>query len=137
MTDVSKLKYAIYDEAVGALTFLEGSSGVQFSGQLNGGNTAIEFPDDWTGKNPPQAVRTIDFNTINVQLTPVGHYQELFVGALEWGQRVEVKNNAGSGVNCFYTVTAQLAVNDEPKHVSRKVKVYDENGNDSHWEEVA
>ena len=82
-------------------------------------------------------MRTIDFNTINVQLTPVGHYQELFVGALEWGQRVEVKNNAGSGVNCFYTVTAQLAVNDEPKHVSRKVKVYDENGNDSHWEEVA
>ena len=136
MTDVSKLKYAIYDEAVGALTFLEGSSAVSFSGQLNGGNY-IEFPDDWTGKKPPEAVGTIDFNTINVQLTPVGHYQELFVGALEWGQRVEVKNNAGSGVNCFYTVTAQLAVNDEPKHVSRKVKVYDENGNDSHWEEVA
>ena len=136
MTDVSKLMYAIYDEAVGALTFLEGSSAVSFSGQLNGGNY-IEFPDDWTGKKPPEAVRTIDFNTINVQLTPVGHYQELFVGALEWGQRVEVKNNAGSGVNCFYTVTAQLAVNDEPKHVSRKVKVYDENGNDSHWEEVA
>ena len=136
MTDVSKLKYAIYDEAVGALTFLEGSSAVSFSGQLNGGNY-IEFPDDWTGKKPPEAVRTIDFNTINVQLTPVGHYQELFVGALEWGQRVEVKNNAGSGVNCFYTVTAQLALNDEPKHVSRKVKVYDENGNDSHWEEVA
>ena len=81
MTDVSKLKYAIYDEAVGALTFLEGSSAVSFSGQLNGGNY-IEFPDDWTGKKPPEAVRTIDFNTINVQLTPVGHYQELFVGAL-------------------------------------------------------
>ena len=133
---MSEPKYAIYDEAVGALTFLEGNSGVQFSGQLNGGNY-INFPDDWVGKKPPEAVRTIDFNTINVQLTPDGHYQELFVGALEWGQRVEVKNNAGSGVNCFYTVTAQLAVNDEPKHVSRKVKVYDENGNDSHWEEVA
>ena len=136
MTDVSKLKYAIYDEAVGALTFLEGSSAVSFSGQLNGGNY-IEFPDDWVGNKPPHAVRTIDFNTINVQLTPVGHYQELFVGALEWGQRVEVKNNAGSGVNCFYTVTAQLAVNDEPKNVTRKVKVMEENGNDSHWEEVS
>ena len=89
------------------------------------------------GKKPPQAVRTIDFNTINVQLTPVGHYQELFVGALEWGKRVEVKNNAGSGINCFYTVTAQLAVNEPPKNVTRKVKVYDENGNDSHWEEVS
>ena len=132
---MSEPKYAIYDEAVGALTFLEGNSGVQFSGQLNGGNY-INFPDDWVGKKPPEAVRTIDFNTINVQLTPVGHYQELFVGALEWGKRVEVKNNAGSGVNCFYTVTAQLAVNDEPKHVSRKVKVYDENRNDSHREEV-
>ena len=136
MTDVSKLKYAIYDEAVGALTFLEGSSAVSFSGQLNGGNY-IEFPDDWTGKKPPEAVRTIDFNTINVQLTPVGHYQELFVGAVEWGQRVEVKNNAGSGVNCFYTVTAQLAVNQPPKNITRKVKVYEENGNDSHWEEVS
>ena len=80
---------------------------------------------------------TIDFNTINVQLTPVGYYQELFVGALEWGKRVEVKNNAGSGVNCFYTVTAQLAVNAQPKNVTRKVKVMEENGNDSHWEEVA
>jgi len=61
MTDVSKLKYAIYDEAVGALTFLEGSSAVSFSGQLNGGNY-IEFPDDWVGNKPPHAVRTIDFN---------------------------------------------------------------------------
>ena len=71
MTDPNaKPKYAIYDGAVGALTFLEGNSGVQFSGQLNGGNY-IEFPDDWIGKTPPQAVRTIDFNTINVQLTPL------------------------------------------------------------------
>tara|TARA_B100000902_G_scaffold153443_1_gene149967 strand:+ start:102 stop:515 length:414 start_codon:yes stop_codon:yes gene_type:complete len=136
MTDLSQVKYAIYDEAVGALTFLEGSSGVSFSGQLNGGSNYIQFPDDWVGKKPPEAVRTIDFNTINVQLTPVGYYQELFVGALEWGNRVEVKNNAGSGVNCFYTVTAQLAVNAQPKNVTRKVKVVEENGNDSHWEEV-
>ena len=133
---MSEPKYAIYDEAVGALTFLEGSSGVSFSGQLNGGSNYIQFPDDWVGKKPPEAVRTIDFNTINVQLTPVGYYQELFVGALEWGNRVEVKNNAGSGVNCFYTVTAQLAVNAQPKNVTRKVKVVEENGNDSHWEEV-
>lgn len=137
MTDPNaKPKYAIYDEAVGALQFLEANQGVQFSGQLNGGNY-IEFPDDWVGKTPPEAVRTIDFNTINVQLTPVGYYQELFVGALEWGKRVEVKNNAGSGVNCFFTVTAQLAVNAQPKNVTRKVKVMEENGNDSHWEEVA
>ena len=51
MTDPNaKPKYAIYDEAVGALTFLDGNDGVQFSGQLNGGNY-INFPDDWVGKN--------------------------------------------------------------------------------------
>ena len=32
---------------------------------------------------------------------------------------------------------SQLAVNEPPKNVTRKVKVYEENGNDSHWEEVA
>ena len=136
MTDVSKLKYAIYDEAVGALTFLEGSSGVSFSGQLNGGNY-IEFPDDWTGKKPPEAVRTIDPATINVQLTPIGVHQDLFVKAVEWGKKVVVQSGSGGAIDCYYTVTAQLAVNDEPKNITRKVKVMDKNGNDSHWEEVA
>ena len=136
MTDVSKLKYAIYDEAVGALTFLEGSSAVSFSGQLNGGNY-IEFPDDWTGKKPPEAVRTIDPATINVQLTPIGVHQDLFVKAVEWGKKVVVQSGSGGAIDCYYTVTAQLAVNDEPKNVTRRVKVYEENGNDSHWEEVA
>ena len=45
MTDPNaKPKYAIYDEAVGALQFLEANQGVQFSGQLNGGNyIAVSF----------------------------------------------------------------------------------------------
>ena len=42
---MSEPKYAIYDEAVGALTFLEGNSGVSFSGRLKN-NTTIDLPDD-------------------------------------------------------------------------------------------
>jgi hypothetical protein len=137
MTDPNaKPKYAIYDEAVGALTFLEASGGVSFSGRLKN-NTTIDLPDDWLGNKPPEAVRTIDPATINVQLTPIGVHQDLFVKAVEWGKKIVVQSGSGGAIDCYYTVTAQLAVNDEPKHVSRKVKVYDENGNDSHWEEVA
>ena len=136
MTDLSQVKYAIYDEAVGALTFLEGSSGVSFSGQLNGGSNYIQFPDDWVGKKPPEAVRTIDPATINVQLTPIGVHQDLFVKAVEWGKKVVVQSGSGGAIDCYYTVTAQLAVNDVPKNITRKVKVTDKQG-DPHWEEVA
>ena len=132
---MSEPKYAIYDEAVGALTFLEGSSGVSFSGQLSGGNY-INFPDDWVGKKPPEAVRTIDPATINVQLTPIGVHQDLFVKAVEWGKKVVVQSGSGGAIDCYYTVTAQLAVNDVPKNITRKVKVTDKQG-DPHWEEVA
>ena len=132
---MSEPKYAIYDEAVGALTFLEGNSGVSFSGRLKN-NTTIDLPDDWVGKKPPEAVRTIDPATINVQLTPIGVHQDLFVKAVEWGKKVVVQSGSGGAIDCYYTVTAQLAVNDVPKNITRKVKVTDKQG-DPHWEEVA
>jgi len=132
---MSEPKYAIYDEAVGALTFLEGNSGVSFSGRLKN-NTTIDLPDDWLGNKPPEAVRTIDPATINVQLTPIGVHQDLFVKAVEWGKKVVVQSGSGGAIDCYYTVTAQLAVNDVPKNITRKVKVTDKQG-DPHWEEVA
>ena len=132
---MSKPKYAIYDEAVGALTFLEANGGVSFSGRLKN-NTTIDLPDDWVGKKPPEAVRTIDPATINVQLTPIGVHQDLFVKAVEWGKKVVVQSGSGGAIDCYYTVTAQLAVNDVPKNITRKVKVTDKQG-DPHWEEVA
>tara|TARA_B100000902_G_scaffold52836_1_gene59566 strand:+ start:88 stop:498 length:411 start_codon:yes stop_codon:yes gene_type:complete len=136
MTDPNaKPKYAIYDEAVGALTFLEANGGVSFSGRLKN-NTTIDLPDDWVGKKPPEAVRTIDPATINVQLTPIGVHQDLFVKAVEWGKKVVVQSGSGGAIDCYYTVTAQLAVNDVPKNITRKVKVTDKQG-DPHWEEVA
>jgi len=136
MTDPNaKPKYAIYDEAVGALTFLEASGGVSFSGRLKN-NTTIDLPDDWLGNKPPEAVRTIDPATINVQLTPIGVHQDLFVKAVEWGKKVVVQSGSGGAIDCYYTVTAQLAVNDVPKTVTRKAKVKDSEGN-PHWEEVA
>ena len=131
---MSEPKYAIYDEAVGALTFLEGNSGVSFSGRLKN-NTTIDLPDDWLGNKPPEAVRTIDPATINVQLTPIGVHQDLFVKAVEWGKNVVVQSGSGGAIDCYYTVTAQLAVNDVPKNITRKVKVTDKQG-DPHWEEV-
>ena len=131
---MSEPKYAIYDEAVGALTFLEGNSGVSFSGRLKN-NTTIDLPDDWLGNKPPEAVRTIDPATINVQLTPIGVHQDLFVKAVEWGKKVVVQSGSGGAIDCYYTVTAQLAVNDVPKNITRKVKVTDKQG-DPHWEEV-
>ena len=72
-----------------------------------------------------------------MQLTPIGVHQDLFVKAVEWGKKVVVQSGSGGAIDCYYTVTAQLAVNDEPKNVTRKVKVKDANGDDSHWEEVA
>tara|TARA_B100000427_G_scaffold32471_1_gene23689 strand:- start:897 stop:1295 length:399 start_codon:yes stop_codon:yes gene_type:complete len=132
---MSEPKYAIYDEAVGALTFLEGNSGVSFSGRLKN-NTTIDLPDDWLGNKPPEAVRTIDPATINVQLTPIGVHQDLFVKAVEWGKKIVVQSGSGGAIDCYYTVTAQLAVNDVPKNITRKVKVTDKQG-DPHWEEVA
>ena len=136
MTDPNaKPKYAIYDEAVGALTFLEANGGVSFSGRLKN-NTTIDLPDDWLGNKPPEAVRTIDPATINVQLTPIGVHQDLFVKAVEWGKKVVVQSGSGGAIDCYYTVTAQLAVNDVPKNITRKVKVTDKQG-DPHWEEVA
>ena len=54
-----------------------------------------------------QDVIEVDIETIGVTLTPIGHYQELFVDKIEWGTRIVVKNNAGSGINCSYVVFAE------------------------------
>ena len=104
MTDPNaKPKYAIYDEAVGALTFLEASGGVSFSGRLKN-NTTIDLPDDWLGNKPPEAVRTIDPATINVQLTPIGVHQDLFVKAVEWGKKIVVQSGSGGAIDCYLSL---------------------------------
>lgn len=56
----------------------------------------IELPYYWKD--------LVDMDNISVNLTPNGHWQELFVYKIEWGNRIIIKNNAGTGINCDYVV---------------------------------
>lgn len=85
---------------------LEGPEvGTYLRGKLKGSNY-IELPDYWTDK-------FIEPDSITVNLTPVGQYQELFVEKIEWGRRIKIKSNSGSPVNCHYTVFAERVMNDK------------------------
>ena len=68
---------------------------VYYRGKLEGSNI-IELPDYWKG--------LVDAETITVQLTPIGFYQELYYEISDWGTKIKVLNNAGGGVNCSYVV---------------------------------
>lgn len=75
---------------------LEGPSAeVYVRGILKEGNT-IELPDYWKG--------LVNEESIGVLLTPIGVYQELYWEKIEWGSRIQVKNNQGSSINCHYVV---------------------------------
>lgn len=78
---------------------LEGpSADVYIRGKLVDSNI-IELPDYWS--------ELVDQETIMVNLTPFGVYQELFVEKIEWGSRIIVKNNSGGPINCSYVVYAE------------------------------
>ena len=62
-------------------------------------NGIIELPSFWDG-----LVNTEDM-TINI--TPFGHWQELFVKEIRWGKQVIVSNNAGSSINADYHIVAR------------------------------
>lgn len=68
---------------------------VYYRGKLEGSNF-IELPDYWKG--------LVDVETITVQLTPIGSYQELYYEISDWGTKIKVLNNAGGAVNCSYVV---------------------------------
>jgi hypothetical protein len=78
---------------------LEGpSADVYIRGKLEDSNV-IELPDYWS--------ELVDQETIMVNLTPFGVYQELFVEKIEWGSRIIVKNNLSGPINCSYVVYAE------------------------------
>ena len=58
----------------------------------------IELPSTWTGNIVPE--------TIHVQLTPIGVFQELFVNSIQYGARVVIRNAAGGPIKAYYEVTA-------------------------------
>lgn len=75
---------------------LEGpSADVFLRGKLKD-SSIIKLPEYW--KN------LVDIDTISVNLTPIGVYQELFVEKIEWGQNITVKNNLGGPINCHYVI---------------------------------
>lgn len=85
------------------------SAEVYLRGKLKD-QTFIDLPEYWRN--------LVDAETIGVTLTPVGHYQELFVEKIEWGSRIQIRNNAGSAINCDYIVFA------ERKDTSKNIPEY-------------
>ena len=77
---------------------------VYVRGRLNNSNV-IELPKYWRN--------LVDPETITVNLTPIGTHQELYVDKIEWGTRILIKNNCGSGINCYYTVYGERADTDK------------------------
>jgi len=62
----------------------------------------IELPDYMVGNIEPE--------TLCVQLTPIGVYQELFVDHIEYGAKIIVRNGSGGPINAYYHVHAQSKV---------------------------
>lgn len=72
-------------------------SAVYIRGKLVNSNI-IELPDYWSG--------LIDPETITVNLTQIGHSQDLIVEKIEWGKRIVIKSGNGTSINCYYQVWA-------------------------------
>jgi hypothetical protein len=87
---------------------LEGPNAeVYYRGKLKNENI-INLPEYWTG--------LVDPETIGVNLTPVGSWQELYVEKIQWGTQIIIKNNSGSQINCDYVVYGERK--DTPKNIS-------------------
>lgn len=85
---------------------LEGPEiGTYLRGKLKGENV-IELPDYWTE----------DFiypETITVNLTPIGKYQQLYVKSII-GTKITIENNIYNGeIDCHYNVFAERKTNDK------------------------
>lgn len=86
---------------------LEGSSAdVYYRGKLNNKNEII-LPEYWS--------KLVDPESITVNLTPIGSYQELYVEDISWGRKITVKNNLGGSVKCHFTVYGER--NDVEKNI--------------------
>jgi hypothetical protein len=82
---------------------------VYVRGVLRGTNI-IDLPDYWKS--------LVDPESITVNLTPIGMYQELYYEIGEWGTSIKVLNSAGGSIHCSYIVYG------ERKDVSRNISEY-------------
>lgn len=71
---------------------------VYFRGKLENTNV-IELPEYWKDLIHPES--------ISVNLTPYGNYQELYVEKIVWGQQIIVRNRESELTNCYFTVYAE------------------------------
>jgi len=77
---------------------LEGpENGVYIRGKLIGCNT-IELPEYWTN--------LVDFDSISVNLTPIGRFSQLYVEKIE-NNTVYVQDNCLNPIKCYFTVYAE------------------------------
>ena len=67
---------------------------VYFRGKLEDTNV-IELPEYWKDLIHPES--------ISVNLTPYGTYQELYVEKIVWGQQIIIKNRESGPTNCYFT----------------------------------
>jgi len=88
---------------------LEGpEAAVYYRGRLKG--TVIELPDYWKD--------LVDSDTITVNLTPHGSYQELYVKSIEWGTKIQIRNANGGSIDCSFVVCG------ERKDVAKNIPEY-------------
>jgi hypothetical protein len=84
---------------------LEGPEvGAYVRGKLIGSNI-INLPDYWKD--------LVYSESITVNLTPIGIYQELFVEKIQRGTEIVIKNNLGSSINCDYIVYGERKTKDK------------------------
>jgi hypothetical protein len=78
---------------------LEGPEyGVYYRGRLQDQNQII-LPDYWE--------KLINPETITINLTSNRYHQELYVKSIEWGKVINIVNNSGGSIDCYYTVYAE------------------------------
>ena len=88
---------------------------VYIRGKLKDSNV-INLPEYWKG--------LVDPETITINITPIGSYQELFVEKIECGSRVVIKNNARSSIHCHYTISGERI--DVDKNIPEYEGTYDD-----------
>tara|TARA_B100000212_G_scaffold223699_1_gene169728 strand:+ start:185 stop:418 length:234 start_codon:yes stop_codon:yes gene_type:complete len=56
---------------------------------------------------PDYMVGHIDPETICVNVTPIGVYQNLFVESIQYGAKVIIRNASGGAINAYYHIHAK------------------------------
>ena len=80
---------------------LEGpESAVYCRGRVGNGKNIIDLPEYWSG--------LVDFETVTIQLTPIGSHQDVIVKRISpIERRIYLQAQGGMPVDCFYHIMAE------------------------------